>query len=343
MKSLPGNRTQAALAWPAMAVGAVALVLAACASTQTARAPQATTSRGPVTVVSHDNPCAPSFPGMPVGRSLAILYAGSLLCEFAVPPGARRLARAPDAGHGSLEPSLPQTGNPDEVDRAEFWQVPGDPQGVLAWEKRHMPHTLAYTGSGSGSLRGATIEWEDDYALPAVPAQPSVTGQVSSRTMSLFAVDAGNGRTDIEVEVSVGWIQPRAASEVVPQTARAVTITAVPDMNLHIAPPAPVTVTNPAQVRRIVALIDSLPLSPPGVFSCPFDAGAEVVLTFRTQGPGGSALAVADESIEGCEWTSLTIGGKQQPSLGAPNGGRSVAAEVLRIAGLSWNLSKLVM
>jgi hypothetical protein len=229
------------------------------------------------------------------------------------------------------------------VGRAEFWQVPGNPQGVLAWEKRHMPHALTYTGSGSGSLRGATIAWDDDYALPAVPAEPAVSGQINSRTMSLFTVDAGNGRTDIEAEASVEWIPPRPASEVVPQTARAVTITAVPDMNLHATPPAPVTVTDPAQVRRIVALINALPLSPPGVFSCPFDGGAEIVLTFRAKGPGGSPLAVADEGLEGCEWTSLVIGGQRQPSLGAPSGGRSVAAEVLRIAGLSWNVSKLVI
>jgi hypothetical protein len=265
------------------------------------------------------------------------------MCDFAVPPGGRRLARAPDAGHGVLEQSLPPTGNPDEVGRAEFWQVPGSPQAALAWEKRQAPPALTYTGSGSGSLRGTTTEWEDDYSLPAVPARPSVNGQISSRTMSLFAVDAGNGRADIEVEVSVEWIPPRPASEAVPQAARAVTIAAVPDMNLGVTPPASVTVTDPAQVRRIAAVIDALPLSPPGVFSCPFDAGAKVVLTFRAQGRGDAPLAVAVEGLEGCEWTYLTIGGRQQPNLGAANSGRSVAAEVLSIAGLPWNLSRLVM
>lgn len=346
MKSVPGNRTLAAFAWPTMAVGAVSLMLAACASAQQAALPDAsstTTGPPPTTVVSHYNPCALSFPGMPVGRALANLYAGSLLCEFAVPPGARRLASAPTAGHGSLEQSLPQNAIPDQVSRAEFWQVPGRPQGVLAWEKRQMPHALAYNGSGFGSLRGVTIEWQDDYTLPAVPAQPSVSGQISSRTMSLFAVDAGNGRTDIEVVVSAEWIPPRPASEVIPQGVRAITITAVPDMNLGITPPAAVTVTDPGQVRRIAGLIDALSLSPPGVFSCPLDAGAKLVLTFRAQGPDGPVLAVAEPSLEGCEWTYLTIGGKPEPNLGAPNGGRSVAADVLRIAGLSWNLSKLVM
>jgi hypothetical protein len=294
-------------------------------------------------VASRHNPCALSFPGVPVGRALANLYAGSLLCEFAVPAGARRLARVPDAGYGFLEQSLPPTGLANEVSRTQFWQVPGNPQGVLSWERRHLPHTLTHTGSGSGSLKGSEIDWQDDYSLPAVPGQASVSGQISSRTMSLFAVDAGNGRTDIEVAVSVDWTPPRPAFELIPPGVRAVKIAAVPDMNLHTTPPAPVTVTNPVQVRRIVALIDSLPLSPPGVFSCPFDAGAEIVLTFLPQAGGGHPLAVAEQSLEGCGWTSLTAGGKQQPSLGAPSSGRSEAAEVLRIAGLPWNLSKLVM
>ena len=338
MKSLPGSRT--------MAVVAVALVLTACASARQAVLPGAsstTTGPRPTTVVSRYNPCARSFPAMPVGPTLANLYAGSLLCEFVVPPGARRLASAPDAGHGSLEQSLAPSGIPDQVGRVEFWQVPGNPQAVLAWERRQLPHALAYYGSGSGSLRGVTIEWQDDYALPAVPAQPSVSGQINSRTMTLFAVDAGNGRTDIEVVVSVQWIPARPSSEAVPQGVRAITITAVPDTNLHSTPPAPVTVTDSARVRKIVGLIDALPLSPPGVFSCPFDAGARVVLTFRAQGASGLALAVAEQTLEGCEWTYLTNGDKQPLSLGAPNGGRPAAAEVLRIAGLSWNLSKLVM
>jgi hypothetical protein len=346
MKSLTGSRSLAALAWPTTAAGAVALVLAACASSQQGARPGASStvaSPRPATVVTRYNPCALSFPGMPVGRALANLYAGSLLCQFAVPAGARRLASAPNAGNGSLDQSLPPTGIPDQVSRAEFWQVPGNPEGVLAWERRQVPRALAYNGSGSGSRRGVTIEWQDDYTLPPVPAQPSVSGQFNSRAMSLFAVEAGNGRTDIEVVVSVQWIPPRAASEVVPQGVRAITIAAVPDMNLRSTPPAAVTVTDPAQVRRIVGLVDALPLSPPGVFSCPFDAGARVVLTFRAQGAGGAVLAVAEQGLEGCEWTSLTIGSKQQPSLGAPDGGRPTAAEILRIAGLSWNLAKLVM
>jgi hypothetical protein len=343
----------------AVAAGAVVLAAAACgsvhqaavpnapgsiqaAASRSAQAPAATASPG-ATVAARYDPCARSFPGIPVGRALASLYAGSLACDFVVPPGARRLAHAPDARYGTLQQSAPLPGV-QEVDRVQYWQVPGSPQGILAWEKRHLPHALAATSSGPGygSRRGIPVLWVDIYDLPAVPAKPSPGGQIDSRTMTITAVSAGNGRADIEVQVSVGWTGPRPAAEVVPPAAHVVTIAVKPDMNLHITPPAPVTVTDPAKVRRIMALVDGLPLSPPGVFSCPEDGGATLVLTFRAQ-PAGPALAVAEPDLEGCEWVAFTIGGKPQPSLGSPDGGMPFAASVIRIAGLPWNLSKMVM
>jgi hypothetical protein len=279
---------------------------------------------------------------MPVGRALASLYAGSLVCDFAVPPGARRLVHVPDAGDGFLTQSLPRPGL-DEVDRVQLWQVPGSPRSVLAWEERRLRHALAASGSGSGGARGVTVEWQDSYDLPAVPGQPSPSGQIDSRTMTVYAVDAGSGRADIEVVASVSWIPPRPAADVVPPGARAVTIAVKPDMNVRITAPAAVTVTDPVRVRRIVALVDGLPLSPPsGDYHCPFDGWARLVLTFRAQ-PGGPVLAVAEPDLEGCQWVSFTIGGKPRPSLGPVDGGRSFAASVARVAGLPWDLSKMVM
>ncbi|MGH3149242.1 MAG: hypothetical protein ACRDOB_00720 [Streptosporangiaceae bacterium] len=262
-----------------------------------------------------------------------------MLCEFAVPPGARRLAHIPDVLGDTPEP-LP--GPADQVERVQFWQVPGSPLDVLAWEKLHVRQALAFLGRGYGS-RGATpVEWDDGYDLPAVPGQASPSGQIDSRTMTVSAARAEKGRTDLEVLVLVSWIPPRPAAEGVPSAAQAVTIAVKSDMNLHVTPPAPVTVTDPARVRRIVALVDGLPLSPRGGFSCPADGGATLVLTFRAQ-PGGPALAVAEPGLEGCEMVSFTIGGQPQPTLGSLDGGRLFAASVARIAGLPWNLSKMVM
>lgn len=280
---------------------------------------------------------------MPVGRALASLYAGSLQCEFAVPPGARRLAHVPDAGDGFLKQSLPQPGLPYQVNRVRFWQVPGSPVGVLSWEKRHLPHALTAGGTGLGSMRGVTVEWDASYGLPAVHGQSPRGGQIGPRTMTIYAVDAGNGRADIEMQVSVGWIPPRPAADVVPPAARAVTIAVQPDTNLHLTRPAPVTVTDPAAVRRITALVNGLPLAPPGVgYHCPFDGFARLTLTFRAR-PGTPALSVAVADLEGCQWVSFSIGGRQQPSLGPVNGGRAFAVFVARVAGLPWNLSRMVM
>jgi hypothetical protein len=101
-------------------------------------------------------------------------------------------------------------------------------------------------------------------------------------------------------------------------------------------PPAPVTVTDPAKVSQIVALIDAQPLFPPGPYNCPADDGQFLRLTFRAR-TGGPVLAVATLATSGCEGILITVGGKQQPELG-PAVGRATATQVLKIAGLRWQL-----
>jgi hypothetical protein len=56
------------------------------------------------------------------------------------------------------------------------------------------------------------------------------------------------------------------------------------------------------------------------------------VLTFRAR-PGGPALAVATDMLDGCGGVGLTIGGKSQPGLANVSGTR-----ILAIAGLTWKL-----
>jgi hypothetical protein len=108
-------------------------------------------------------------------------------------------------------------------------------------------------------------------------------------------------------------------------------------MNVHAKPPKPVTVTEPAEVRELVALVNGLPPFPAGTYNCPFDGGAQLVLTFRT-GPGSPAIAVATVALEGCEGVDLTIRGRDQPGLGSPDGGRPEAIQALKVAGLNWSL-----
>jgi hypothetical protein len=129
----------------------------------------------------------------------------------------------------------------------------------------------------------------------------------------------------------------QSASGQLPSAARVVTFSQGLGLNADgKQPPAPATVTDPAKVSQIAALIDAQPLFPPGPYSCPADDGQFLRLTFRAR-TGGPVLAVATLATSGCEGILITVGGKQQPELG-PAVGRTTASQVLKIAGLRWQL-----
>jgi len=82
-------------------------------------------------------------------------------------------------------------------------------------------------------------------------------------------------------------------------------------------------------VRRIIALVDSLPLSTVGTVPCPA-GGAGIQLTFRARS-GGPPLATAQD---GPRFGLLfSIGGRQQPALQVTP---TFTARVLAIAGLRY-------
>ena len=129
-------------------------------------------------------------------------------------------------------------------------------------------------------------------------------------------------KTAVRVDAQVTWQPARPAREQVPAAAKAVTISM--DLGLNQAgqqPPKTVTITDPAKVGELKALINGLPLTPPGRFNCPAGFGGNLVLTFRAH-PGGPALAVATAVLSGCGEADLTIGGKSQPTLAGTSGTR---------------------
>jgi hypothetical protein len=127
------------------------------------------------------------------------------------------------------------------------------------------------------------------------------------------------------------------AGSPIPDRATVVTVSLHPDLNAHVKPPNAVVVSAPAAVRELTALIDGQPAFPSGRYSCPFDGGARLVLTFGAA-RGGPVLAVATVSLEGCQGVNMTVDGRQQPGRGLPDRGRGVAAQALKIGGLHWNL-----
>jgi hypothetical protein len=322
--SSDARRTRPAVAG-AIVLAACAALVAGCA-TATTRTSVTTVARAP------SPPSSPNTPARPAQtpRQRAEADAAAILAAFAVPPGASKLSAAPSAGQGVLKNPFQQPMDPDLVDDASWWQAPGTPGQVLAWETAHLSHRFSAGQSGSGQ-DGQVVYWADGFTLPAI------TGVLDSRTLLVEAIAAGGGKTDLRVDAQVTWIPARPASELVPSAARAVTLSLLPNLNSGAKPPGPATITKPDQVRALAALINGLPEFPPAVYSCPAGFAGELVLTFRAR-PAGPALAVVTVELSGCQGVDVTIGGKPQPRLGDLAEGRPVAAQALKIAGLDWRL-----
>lgn len=164
---------------------------------------------------------------------------------------------------------------------------------------------------------------------------PPVAGVLDSRQLIVEVVGDGAG-TAVRVDAQVIWLPTRPASEHVPARATAVTIAMDIGMNQGSRkPPAPVTITDPAKVSKLAALINGLPRTTGEIYSCPADFGDSLTLTFRA-GPQGPSLAVATVDLSGCEGVALTVGGQPQPAL---QGG--IGPQVLKTAGLAWTIPTL--
>jgi uncharacterized protein YceK len=266
-------------------------------------------------------------------RQRAEADAASILASFVPPPGARKLSAAPSLDGGVLGHPQETPASLDFVDDASWWQFPLQfPSAVLSWEAAYVSRRFTFTGSGTGL--GTTFEnWD----------LPPVAGVLDSRWLVVSALSDGAGGTDVRVEGEVSYTPARPAASYIPATAvHAVVVTAVPGPNDQRKPPAPLVITDPVKVRNLVALVNGLPLSLPGVYSCPAYDGGGVRLTFLAKGGEGKATngpviktavrAVALATTSGCGGVQLTIAGTQT-GLG---GGSSAAGQALAISGLHW-------
>jgi len=145
---------------------------------------------------------------------------------------------------------------------------------------------------------------------------------------------AGSGQTAIRVDAQVSWQPPRPGPERVPAAARMVTITPLPSLNPRARrPPAPVTITGLAAVRRLAALVDGLQLSTIGpAASCPAVGLGGIRLTFRAK--AGPPLAVAQGPAP-CGTVQFSVDGTRQPALQMTD---SFIPQVLKLAGLHWKI-----
>jgi hypothetical protein len=316
---------------------AAALALAGCA---VAHSPATAASRAAATTA---HPAAAT--ALPP-RQRAEADAAAILAAFVVPPGARKLPGPPTGQASQMKNITGSSESPNWIDKTGFWQVKGDPRQVLAWTASHVgrSHTpLGLITNLPVSGRPETV-WERDYVLPPVPAVED------TRELTVETADAGNGQTAIRVDAQVTWLPPRQASQMVPAAATAIEMSEIPDPNLNGKPPRPVSITSPAAVRRITAMVNSLAVFPPGPRECLGRGDVmALVLTFLAA-PRGRVLATAHVSTEGCEEVLFAVGSQKitndagswsargLTALGVPFRGRAFAGTVLKTAGSKWKL-----
>lgn len=305
--------------------GALVLAIAGCGTSPPH--PSTASSRPPAADAKTTSPATSP-------RDRAEADATSILASFVPPPGARKLRAAPTADGGTLGRPQVTSDTPDVIDDASWWQVPGQgPLAVLSWEASHVSRRFTSDGSGTGS--GTAF---DSWSLPPV------SGVLDSRWLVVSALSDGGGGTELRAEAEVSYTPSRpAASLITAGAVHGVVVTALPGLNDRAKPPAPLIVTDPATVRSLVALVNGLPLSPPGVYSCPADTGGGVRLDFLSRVGAGKAgapivrsqvLAVAVAMSSGCGGVQLTINGTRT-GLGS---GPTAAEQALAIAGMHWRL-----
>jgi hypothetical protein len=174
-----------------------------------------------------------------------------------------------------------------------------------------------------GALIGAFVQTQDDDAqLPVMLVRcglpPLVTNLQRARSHAerLFrAEELGNlSLTGVRADAEVVAITPRGSSERIPAgaTRLSLTSTARGGRPIRIA-----TVTSPAKIRTLIALLDGLPLLPPDhPFECGPSVPEPVQLAFYAR-RGGAPLATASfepyptTSTWGwCSTVGLTIDGR---------------------------------
>jgi hypothetical protein len=176
---------------------------------------------------------------------------------------------------------------------------------VYDWIRRHPPAgSLASEAGAEGPANGSVAAQWLGFSFLATPAP-----EQGSETLLVETAAARGGGTAIRVDAQVVWRRPRSAAERIPGGVSAITIA---ERRVTGSSAGPWTVSDRRRVRRIVALVNALPLGPAGPVACPADMGPYVTLTFASGGHG-IARAVADGS--GCGFVGLTIHGHREPFL----------------------------
>jgi hypothetical protein len=261
-------------------------------------------------------------------RAAAVKAATALVTHTPVPAGARRRLSEP-AGDGHLLAAPPDAPvGAAQIDRHALYAIAEPLRQVQRFYAAHRPAGARQLAAGSDSGAG-------------VPSNRNVTwgwttrvAGIVSRQTAIDMVALPGGVTGVRIDAQVIYRVPRPIGEQVPAGVTQVEISrAVPGRT----PDLSRTVTKPAHVRAIVALIDRLPIVQPDFIACPVQLASIPVVTFSFRaGPGGQALASASEQANvteptsACDALTFATGSHTWPSL---LGGATFLQRVDRLVG----------
>ncbi len=253
-------------------------------------------------------PCGPPFPAVgtappdPNIVAAARQDAKQLLQTVNLPPGAAPANDNP--AHLDGPPLCPAT--PDIVGFYELWTVSGDMQSTVDWVKAHPPQGGGSGGGGSGESaqcppggQAGPCRITSEYVWWSWPPIPGVSTQ---RSLLVTAVALSSTRVALRVDSQVVWLNPRPASETVPDGVASVTV-----VIHHQDQSAFYALTDPSQVNQAISLTNALPAAQPSAHGC-LGQGDEADVTFRAA--DGTPLAQADAD-QACGDVTFSI--DQQP------------------------------
>ena len=99
-----------------------------------------------------------------------------------MPPGGHRLAGPPNLPGGVLKTPASYLGATWEVHVTDFWEAPGDPQALLAWEQGHLTPRFTLGDAGFGPP-----VWDRGFEL-------APEGAMVTRELDVEVASAGDGQ-----------------------------------------------------------------------------------------------------------------------------------------------------
>jgi hypothetical protein len=235
-----------------------------------------------------------------------------LLTLAQLPPGAVKSTIEPAGDGGVLSSSFTRALGL-LVDRHEWWTVQASLPSVVAFLQSHPPAGSKLSMSGQSGGPGVPPNQALGFSLRPV------AGVISARSVLVEAVALRGGATGIRIDAQDTWMLPRPAGERVPAGVHVIEITSGGPRGA-----TSLMVTRGSTVRRIISLIDTLPIVQPGAVSCPnlMEASPTVTFVFPA-GLGKRVLARASVTLfdgllsTSCNPMSFSVRGRaMKPLLG---------------------------